>query len=443
MPSLTVTLRQHTPIIHFQSAQPGATLRATELKPKLDKFLLATGLITDESTWRLYKPHNTALDYQVRVAPVKAVSHDPIKYDANREPERDGKGAIKTNEYKGFFGNMGKKEVSEIKKYVTSDKNQVQVHFFALDASLLNVIKTQLPTFLSWYNFGTRQTKGFGCFYIDESDPLYKGNEKPTLRYCFTLHGIKQTNIGSVFEQLDFFYRSLRAGINLKDRQGNDLLYFKSLLFKYAKDGARNQWGTPFQWEKKSIKETYYNGNVIAIARRRPGLKLSTQQTVRPTSEPLTFSETDKKLVKDLFGLSSEESWMGYGTVTKEHKSADNAQHIDRFASPIIFKPIWDGEVWHIYFGAKPNAYKFSSFEDTDMAYLGQSFSVLATGGEKVDPPLSLSMPETFDIDQYLRYVFDRNKFSIASHVEPKFHGHDAYKWLKHIYDQLQSRSYA
>ena len=33
------TLRQHTPIIHFQSDQSGATLRATELKPKFDRFL--------------------------------------------------------------------------------------------------------------------------------------------------------------------------------------------------------------------------------------------------------------------------------------------------------------------------------------------------------------------------------------------------------------------
>ena len=37
---LSFTLRQHTPMIHFQADQPGATLRATELKPKLDKFLI-------------------------------------------------------------------------------------------------------------------------------------------------------------------------------------------------------------------------------------------------------------------------------------------------------------------------------------------------------------------------------------------------------------------
>ncbi len=37
---LKFKLKQHTPIIHFQYDQSGATLRASELKPKLDKFLI-------------------------------------------------------------------------------------------------------------------------------------------------------------------------------------------------------------------------------------------------------------------------------------------------------------------------------------------------------------------------------------------------------------------
>ena len=40
MKTLTVTLKQHTPLIHFQPGQCGATLRASEVKPKLDKFIL-------------------------------------------------------------------------------------------------------------------------------------------------------------------------------------------------------------------------------------------------------------------------------------------------------------------------------------------------------------------------------------------------------------------
>ena len=37
---LTISLRQHTPLIHFQHDQEGATLRASEVKPKLDRFVI-------------------------------------------------------------------------------------------------------------------------------------------------------------------------------------------------------------------------------------------------------------------------------------------------------------------------------------------------------------------------------------------------------------------
>ena len=37
---LKVQLEAQSPIIHFQHDQAGATLRASEVKPKLDRFLL-------------------------------------------------------------------------------------------------------------------------------------------------------------------------------------------------------------------------------------------------------------------------------------------------------------------------------------------------------------------------------------------------------------------
>ncbi len=42
MYKLEVTLKQHTPLIHFQHDQEGATLRASEVKPKLDRFIIET-----------------------------------------------------------------------------------------------------------------------------------------------------------------------------------------------------------------------------------------------------------------------------------------------------------------------------------------------------------------------------------------------------------------
>ena len=38
--SLNYKLQQITPMIHFQHYEEGATLRASEVKPKLDRFLI-------------------------------------------------------------------------------------------------------------------------------------------------------------------------------------------------------------------------------------------------------------------------------------------------------------------------------------------------------------------------------------------------------------------
>lgn len=42
MSKIEFILRQHTPIIHFQWHEKDATIRPTELKAKLDKWLIAT-----------------------------------------------------------------------------------------------------------------------------------------------------------------------------------------------------------------------------------------------------------------------------------------------------------------------------------------------------------------------------------------------------------------
>ncbi len=48
MKSLNFILKQHTPIIHFQHLQGGATLRSTEVKSKLDRFLIKEYELVEE-----------------------------------------------------------------------------------------------------------------------------------------------------------------------------------------------------------------------------------------------------------------------------------------------------------------------------------------------------------------------------------------------------------
>ena len=79
---LTFKLKQHTPIIHFQHDQHGATLRATEVKPKLDRFLIEKLQLTQKVNGKeVPKPEfkkwfinegkeHPALDYKMRFEPV-------------------------------------------------------------------------------------------------------------------------------------------------------------------------------------------------------------------------------------------------------------------------------------------------------------------------------------------------------------------------------------
>ena len=89
MYKLEIKLKQHTPLIHFQYDQEGATLRASEVKPKLDKFILTRlgkehGYAADKAYdagkeiakqygWLVGKGDHPALDYKVSIESSKRV----------------------------------------------------------------------------------------------------------------------------------------------------------------------------------------------------------------------------------------------------------------------------------------------------------------------------------------------------------------------------------
>ena len=78
--TISCTLSQQTPLIHFQHQEPGACLRGSELKPKLDRFLLeqlgqgnalpqdAGYSIARENGWLAGDGSHPALKYKVRIS---------------------------------------------------------------------------------------------------------------------------------------------------------------------------------------------------------------------------------------------------------------------------------------------------------------------------------------------------------------------------------------
>ena len=116
MAKLTVKLKQHTPLIHFQHDQDGATLRATELKPKLDKFLIEKKVFGEDCEKYLLSGQGKAFDYKVKIKNVVGLKEDKIEIDYTK---RNGK--IGEKQFPLFFGNTGVKDKNQKKFFLSSN----------------------------------------------------------------------------------------------------------------------------------------------------------------------------------------------------------------------------------------------------------------------------------------------------------------------------------
>ena len=234
MHKLEIKLRQHTPLIHFQHDQEGATLRASEVKPKLDKFVLTklgngnfnAGVdIAKAKGWLIGKGDHPALDYKMRIIdnPDNIISMETNKkreYKENNEYKDNQNGfeiqivehgktmnkpdskirlVIKDEDGKRYYAKWRKTDsriIYDLKTYPCFfanmgcdilDSNEYRKVTFAEEAFQMTILtkhsalyelfndssKMILSSFFLNTNFGTRQSKGFGSFYIDESEQLY------------------------------------------------------------------------------------------------------------------------------------------------------------------------------------------------------------------------------------------------------------------------------
>jgi len=353
-------LKQHTPIIHFQSEQLGATLRATELKPKLDRFLLQK--VPDLPCVKNANGHKS-LDYKVKIEPNLAPSE-----------KIDSKESL-------FFGNMGNEEDKDYKKYKEAIK-PFKITFLSFEEDVLTAINDHFEAFLANTNFGTRQSKGYGSFYL--ADKKFNPSLIDGKVYSFSTKNWEK--------DVKLLYQFLRQGINLSMRPSNPF-YTKPLIFTYAKS---KDW----QWDKKSIKEEFFQHELK-------------QQQEKHHSDILTFSSKQKYLLRDLFGLSSSQEWKSYGTtIEKEHPE------IERFKSPITFKIVDD----KVYFWANESVQKV----------LDKEFKVKA----KRKGEFKLSTPEHFSFDEFFDFAF---KVNLDTHIESKYHKANEYANLKKITNEIKA----
>lgn len=409
----TFELVQHTPLIHFQHDQAGATLRATEVKAKLDRFLWKKlGSIPDK--WLTGVPGNDrkALNYK-------------LSFLVSKPTVKDAKVA------KGYFGNMG--DVPP-KFLVSSGKVTMVVHSWLTD--LLDTLESNIGAFLRSHNFGSRQNRGFGSFTLlrendirpEKAYSAFKVNQSDSI----SLRGESLSIV--TMEVIDWFYRSLRQGINHGTFDSGSstyipYLYMKPMLFQYAASKG-------IQWEKKTIKQWFFN------------TKLEQQKNHYPITDDesktaLHFGSNNQKIVRDLFGLSTEQTWMNYPgknnkpSITKEdaaltpHMTEEEKRKlIERYPSPLHFKPVQHSgdDSMTVYFWA----------ETIDDEYLNASFKIKKDGQNNTHP--ALKVWSDFDFPTFFEFAFAEGRIDNSIECSDK-QGEDLESLLLDIYQNIRENT--
>lgn len=335
MEKIVFKLKQHTPIVHFEPKLKNSTLRASEVKPALDRFIVEKKCKTNElkqinRDWFIGDASFPALNYKMKI------------YQETKE------GDIKQNP--NYFGRDNKNLVF--------GENDAECTLHIFSSSLARIItKDVLMEFFLLNNFGCRKTKGSGSYTLswykstinnENFDIKIEDNleyvKKTTLeddnksffneylKFDLNENDKKDKNKAKVFRVINYYWQRLKSGVNYtydyhrkKELKGH---YQPSFLRDYIEG---------YRWEKRWLKEKFMN------------------------LVPLSVSP-DPKFARALLGLPSNYLFLDKGKLKKyspkENKIALNykfdviikaPEGINRIPAPITFKPIINGGDCYIF----------------------------------------------------------------------------------------------
>jgi len=311
MYKLTFELKQHTPIIHFQHEQEGATLRASEVKPKLDKFIITKigegdyelGKRKINTNWVINKANvevkkrSIALNYKVTITDQSSIAVDiPDPYPC-------------------FFGNMGEDISVNQKKFMFSDK--VYMTITTLNKAIFDCLVYYIVDFFCCTNFGTRGSKGFGCYSIYKSTKHYECTindfENSLKNHFGIIYKFQWTdtsnldimlNHNNLFKKIETEYKILKAGVQKKDSR--------------IKIHFNNQ-RPAIEWEKPAIQQ-----NIELITG-------STLKNIKKINDNFFY-------VRALLGLAENFEYPKQSIKVKIEHNAVGNNKIQRYRSPITVK---------------------------------------------------------------------------------------------------------
>lgn len=331
-------LVQHTPLIHFQHSEPHACLRATEVKPKLDRFLIEQLEKDDRfgdgrwKKWFVGDGSQQSFDYMIRITPnSEQVERTQSIERAIARAEHRPPNASFHEIHKNYFGNMasGNNIQDTIRKTFKESlfyKDGLTLTIRCFIPELLTLIDEHIRGFFMMHNFGTRQRKGFGSFTVDIST---KPNEPKGFdlvgKYCPNAYYCKLDNDVNADALLDAVWvisAFLRSGFNRGE--GN---YVRGFVFRYFQR-EKNPLANDKAFVKQQVLRNVYN-------------EATQGEHLHPYGNNVRY-----RYVRGLLGTNENSRFCRNPRgETREDRTVHNiyihsAEGIERFPSPLLFKPI-------------------------------------------------------------------------------------------------------
>lgn len=384
-----IKLRQDTPMWHFQSEQNGCCLRASEVKPKLDRFIA-------EKENKEY----TSLEYKMyfivkgKLSDIKETYKDPKGRERDRFPL--------------FFGNMKNPDQKHLVYY--NEQCSIEMHLISFHADLLEKIEASLPEFFAYHSFGTRQDKGFGFFYPKD---VPFNNSRAS--YLFTTTKGNNSITGEfeqLFNYINVFHKMIRSGIDFPI--GRNSYYCDSFMLHYAQSKKENN-GKSLIWDKPILRHHFcqdhtkykkcYESNMRQMSTVKKSIKA--MYPILAAMEKDDY-ENNRWLFRDALGLASNQEWKNYDntlTIESEGQYDGRTIPIKRFKSPIIYRPVRQKDgcyTVYIYLNPIPETYRNAKFTITD-----KPVKVISNLRKKSKTLDNMKIYEHFDLEEYFDFIIN------------------------------------
>lgn len=331
-------LVQHTPLIHFQHSEPHACLRATEVKPKLDRFLIEQLEKDDRfgdgrwKKWFVGDGSQQSFDYMMRITPnSEQVERTHSIERAIARAEHRPPNANLHEIHKNYFVNMAsgnsiQDTIRETFKESLFYKDGLTLTIRCFIPELLTFIDEHIRGFFMMHNFGTRQRKGFGSFTVDIStEPNAPKGFDLVGKYCPNAYYCKldgNVNADALLDAVWVISAFLRSGFNRGE--GN---YVRGFVFRYFQR-EKNPLANDKAFVKQQVLHNVYN-------------EATRGEHLHPYGNNVRY-----RYVRGLLGTNENSRFCRAPRgETREDRTVHNiyihsAEGVERFPSPLLFKPI-------------------------------------------------------------------------------------------------------